>query len=221
MAASSESVVSTAILSTRSEEAHWFSFRGEVLELQHSLAASLFDDSEKNDKGSSSITKHIKKKADATKSSGRDKSANIDSKVTREQVESSTNEDELQLKYRNYQDVKFPQSQLQLSPLQEFDDSNEIPDYEEHYGSTSQAQHHYLELIGMEEVDKSICSVNNKNNMSSQGYSPVNNAMSHASQNTNAHSIATQELAEMKLKLALTESERDELEFELMQRRHK
>ena len=43
--------------------------------------------------------------------------------------------------------------------------------------------------------------------------------MSHNSQNTNAQlSIATQELAEMKLRLALTEMERDELEFELMQR---
>ena len=99
-------------------------------------------------------------------------------------------------------------------------DENEIKNY-----NTTQTNHQYLELIGMEEVDRNICSVNNKANLSSHDNTTTcnnptnaNAIMSHASQNTNALSIATQELAEMKLKLALTESERDELEFELMQR---
>ncbi|KAL9190777.1 hypothetical protein ACHAXT_000483 [Thalassiosira profunda] len=66
-----------------------------------------------------------------------------------------------------------------------------------------------LELIGLEEVDKSF---SGNNPLGKDFASP--NAPSHASQ---ALSVAEHQLAETKLKLAMTESERDELEFRLLQ----
>ena len=76
-----------------------------------------------------------------------------------------------------------------------------------------------VELTGLEEVNKSVHS---RNNIVLGTHDHINlrspaNAPSHTSHTTtNALSIAEQQLAETKLKLALTESERDELEFELM-----
>lgn len=96
----------------------------------------------------------------------------------------------------------------------------------------SNQPHQQLELIGLEKVNNNsgldennnhnidgIVGSGNGNSISSGVnllMSPLN-APSHASQTTNALSIAEQQLAETKLKLAMTESERDELEFQLMQ----
>ena len=77
-----------------------------------------------------------------------------------------------------------------------------------------------VELTGLEEVNKSVHS---RNNIVLGTHDHINlrspaNAPSHTSHTTtNALSIAEQQLAETKLKLALTESERDELEFQLIQ----
>ena len=77
-----------------------------------------------------------------------------------------------------------------------------------------------VELTGLEEVNKSVHS---RNNIALGTGDHINlrspaNAPSHTSHTTtNALSIAEQQLAETKLKLALTESERDELEFQLIQ----
>ena len=77
-----------------------------------------------------------------------------------------------------------------------------------------------VELTGLEEVNKSVHS---RNNIVVGTGDHINlrspaNAPSHTSHTTtNALSIAEQQLAETKLKLALTESERDELEFQLIQ----
>jgi len=70
-------------------------------------------------------------------------------------------------------------------------------------------------LTGLEEVNKSVLHKvgGGTNNL----ISPTN-ATSHASHTTmNALSIAEQSLVETRLKLAMTESERDELEFQLIQ----
>eukprot|EP00984_Skeletonema_dohrnii_P020884 scaffold10292_cov119-Skeletonema_dohrnii-CCMP3373.AAC.5 len=228
MTTSTESIASTATQISRSEEAHWSSFRGEVLQLQQSLVASLFD----NDNGCTSSTKSVKKSRDkntSRKGNEANYSSQADSmtKTNGKQLKAPANANDTQLHHGVTKENKLPQSQLQLSPLEELDDNsefinNESDDSNFNYNAT-QSHHHYLELIGMEEVDRSICSVNNKHNLSSHDNNNVptnNNALSHASQNTNALSIATQELAELKLKLALTESQKDELEFELMQSRH-
>ena len=80
-----------------------------------------------------------------------------------------------------------------------------------------------VELTGLEEVNKSMHSMNNvMNHHDHLLRSPATNALSRESHNTittNALSVAEQQLAETRLKLAMTESERDELEFQLIQRR--
>lgn len=90
------------------------------------------------------------------------------------------------------------------------------------WGGTNTAEteepHRQLELIGLEEVSRSAHSRNNAAGTDHLA-SPINAPQSHASHTTNALSIAEQQLAETRLKLAMTESERDELEFQLMQRR--
>jgi len=226
MTTSTDSIASNTTQISRSEEAHWSSFRGEVLQLQQTLVASLFD----NDNGCTSSTKSVKKsrvKNTSRKGNDANYSSQADpmTKNTGKQLEAPANVNGTQLHHGVTKENKLPQSQLQLSPLEELDDNSELINNESddsNYNATH-SHHHYLELIGMEEVDRSICSVNNKHNLSSHDNNNVpanNNAMSHASQNTTALSIATQELAELKLKLALTESQKDELEFELMQSRH-
>jgi hypothetical protein len=77
--------------------------------------------------------------------------------------------------------------------------------------------HRHLELIGLEEVDKSEYS--RENDHDSNELAPPAHSSPHSSHATTALSMASQQLAETKLKLALTESERDELEFRLMQAR--
>ena len=77
-----------------------------------------------------------------------------------------------------------------------------------------------VELTGLEEVNKSVHSRNNivvgtgdHINLRSPANAPTHT--SHTT--TNALSIAEQQLAETRLRLAMTESERDELEFQLIQ----
>ena len=224
MAASIESMPPQK--SSRSEEAHWSSFRGEVLHLQKSLIESLLvkDDTD----GCLLSTKPVKTSRDDNMNSRKDDTSQINSKAniaSKQIIEAPVDENDTTL--NNYHDTstenKLPQSHLQLSPLEELDDDdnsesiNNDSDNDKNYSTTQPHHHQYLELIGMEEVDRSnLSSHDNHNNYVSTNNT---NTMSHASQNTTALSIATQELAEMKLKLALTESERDELEFELMQSR--
>jgi hypothetical protein len=206
--------------SRKREEAHWNSFRGEVSQLQQTLIESLL----KSDNSSKTAGKKKGDEINITKGSH---AASHDGDETVSAAKNNSKQFEASAQHRENDTIlcndgrkenKLLQSQLQLSPLEELDDSAEIIEDENNDNATQTHHHHYyLELIGMEEVDKSICSVNNKNNLDDI---PMNNAMSHASQNTNALSIATQELAEMKLKLALTESERDELEFELIQSKY-
>ena len=78
--------------------------------------------------------------------------------------------------------------------------------------------HQQLELIGLEEVTtneyhRNNCQCDNKVEQHAQ-------SSAHSSHATmDALSITVQQLAETRLKLALTESERDEMEFQLMQKR--
>mmetsp|Transcript_4128 Transcript_4128/g.9270 ORF Transcript_4128/g.9270 Transcript_4128/m.9270 type:complete len:241 (+) Transcript_4128:107-829(+) len=104
-----------------------------------------------------------------------------------------------------------------LDPRNSWEHDNTIlePEIEQ-----QQQQQQHLELIGLEEVNKGAYSRNiitTGGNHTIAASSPANTQLSHASHATMALSMAEHELAEMKLKLAMTESERDELEFKLMQ----
>jgi hypothetical protein len=81
----------------------------------------------------------------------------------------------------------------------------------------NRSQHRHLELIGLEGVDKSEYS--RENHHVSDELTPPDHSSAHSSRATIALSMAAQQLAETRLKLALTESERDEFEFRLMQGR--
>ena len=78
--------------------------------------------------------------------------------------------------------------------------------------------HRHLQLIGLEEVttneyNRNNCQCDNEHEQHAQ-------SSAHSSHATmDALSITAQQLAETRLKLALTESERDEMEFQLMQKR--
>ena len=78
--------------------------------------------------------------------------------------------------------------------------------------------HQHLQLIGLEEVttneyNRNNCQCDNEHEQHAQ-------SSAHSSHATmDALSITAQQLAETRLKLALTESERDEMEFQLMQKR--
>ena len=84
----------------------------------------------------------------------------------------------------------------------------------EDFNSTK--SHRHLELIGLDEVDRSVY---NRNNQADNELEQHAQSSAHSTHSTMALSITAQQLSEMRLKLALTESERDELEFQLMQKR--
>lgn len=94
-------------------------------------------------------------------------------------------------KNANPQEVGQNRSRDELDHSEETNDNNE-----------RKQTHNHLELIGLEEVGNELL---------------LPASPSRESHATNALSVAEQQLAETKFKLAMTESERDELEFQLMQ----
>ncbi|KAL7536375.1 hypothetical protein ACHAXR_010634 [Thalassiosira sp. AJA248-18] len=192
------------------EEAHWSSFRSAVLDLQHMMLSehsSVPTETEENSKNErrggndhlperngipppdEDIQRHRKNGYSSSLSSSKQKTA-------RETPQSAL--DGIGMKEDAYNENTKPESGSW--------DGASI--------ETKHQSHQHLELIGLEEVNKIMYSRNNT--VGSDLISPAN-APSHASHTTNALSIAEQQLAETKLKLAMTESERDELEFQLMQ----
>lgn len=180
------------IMTLSKEEAHWSSFRSAVAGLQHALTALSFS-----------------VEADTKCSSSTERERHVDD------VNSSTKYDRRNTAPRNRQ----PQSGSN-DPCNE----DATTHYHSHYlfkdrwddGNIEmdESRHRHLELIGLEEVEKGACSMNN--HVGNERIPPPHSSVqsSHA---TVALSMTTQQLAETRLKLALTESERDELEFRLMQ----
>lgn len=107
------------------------------------------------------------------------------------------------------------ESEEQQNYVEEFASRNPSHNATIEYNPT----HRYLELTGLEEVNKGEYDRNLSSHLS-----PENNLTSpthlgsHTSHTTNPLSMAEQQLADTRLKLAITESERDELEFRLMQK---
>ena len=99
-----------------------------------------------------------------------------------------------------------PQDVGQNRSHDELDHSEETID-----NSKRKQTHQQLELFGVEEVvTKSVNNIGGNELLLPASPSRESHA-------TNALSVAEQQLAETKFKLAMTESERDELEFQLMQ----
>ncbi len=189
------------------EEAHWLSFRSAVFGIQSSLAEQVqpqANDSLANrgDEGPDHMNNNTQQNTEGITASA---DASRHDEVIREPqsatLNDSTNNNE-------------PTSQSNEKGKTSAGGDNEaIYNSWEDASNMQKEQCQHLELIGLEEVNKSA---NSRNNTLNALVSPAN-APSHTSHTTNALSIAEQQLAETRLKLAMTESERDELEFQLMQ----
>ncbi|KAL3757279.1 hypothetical protein ACHAWU_008440 [Discostella pseudostelligera] len=186
------------------EEVHWSSFRSAVVCLQHTLSkvaqvsprATLPDDVE-----------HI---TDSTT----DENSRQGSNNSAYRRIDSDHEPQSALDNDGYNETASHlfQPQYIISNSTQWGDTNNIE---------TNSSHRQLELIGLEQVH------NNNNSWNGIAVdiidtdhliSPTHGGVpSHASHTTNALSIAEQQLAETRLKLAMTESERDELEFQLIQ----
>ena len=203
------------------EEAHWASFRSAVGSLQQLLLVhvnnNIGDGDETNTDDNSNMrdanqlhisssTSNEKKTARMIKSqSALDDTYQVDKTTHQYGTTSIAAQEKHDNNLVNDENDETNQSHqnLELNSLEEGKETNKS-----------------VELTGLEEVNKSVHS---RNNIVLGTGDHINlrspaNAPSHTSHTTtNALSIAEQQLAETKLKLALTESERDELEFQLIQ----
>mmetsp|Transcript_20977 Transcript_20977/g.44904 ORF Transcript_20977/g.44904 Transcript_20977/m.44904 type:complete len:192 (+) Transcript_20977:21-596(+) len=186
------------------EEAHWSSFRIAVVDLQHTLRGYSPAPMASRDISISHArrgSKDIRSLSNGGPPSSM-KLAKQDHLFRRENPQSAL---------EDIVDVNPDSFKENPNPLDEVNHKNLWDDTKREPNQT----HQHLELIGLEQVvNKNV--FRNKtlaNNLSSPA-----KPLSHASHTTNALSMTEQQLAETRLKLAMTESERDELEFQLMQR---
>lgn len=182
------------IMTFSKEEAHWSSFRSAVAGLQHSLRELSFSVEAKTERCGSAVRGRLVDDANSSiKYDGRSTAPR--NRQPQSGSDDLCNEDATTHHHPHYYLIK-----------DRWDDENiEIDE--------SRCQH--LELIGLEEVTRGACSMNNHVGNECIVHPPHSSVQS--SHATVALSIAAQQLAEARLKLALTESERDELEFRLMQ----
>ena len=202
------------------EEAHWASFRSAVGSLQQLLVHvnnNIGEGDETNtiDNGNmqgmnqlhiNSSTSNEKKTAriinpqSALDDTYQDKITQITHEYGTTSIAAQQRNDKNSWDEANETNQSHPN--LELNSLEEGEDTNRS-----------------VELTGLEEVNRSVHSRNNivlgtgdHINLTSPA-----NAPSHTSHTTTMLSQAEQQLAETRLKLAMTESERDELEFQLIQ----
>ena len=179
------------------EEAHWSSFRSAIAGLQRTLrtqAPSALGDAECDGDDPRVIDK-----------TGYISTDNHDAKRNHKDGNSSRQMNHARTEGEKRQSNR-PQKEFNL-PKDELGTSNMIMNDSNDTGTEKEANNR-LELIGLDEV-------NTDNDLI---LSPASAAPSHTSHDTaSALSMAEQQLAELRLKLAMTESERDELEFRLMQ----
>ena len=204
------------------EEAHWASFRSAVGSLQQLLLVHVNNNIGDGDETNTDDNSHIMQDMNQlhiTSSTSNEKKAAIILKPQSAldsdtyQVEKTTHHGRTSIAAQKKNDkntwddkneeTNQSHQNLELDSLEGVEETNKS-----------------VELTGLEEVNKSVHS---RNNIVVGTGDHINlrspaNAPSHTSHTTtNALSIAEQQLAETKLKLALTESERDELEFQLIQ----
>ncbi|KAL3765832.1 hypothetical protein ACHAW5_004149 [Stephanodiscus triporus] len=169
------------------EEAHWSSFRSAVAGVQQLLTGLSFSDEAEMERSSGHARKELY-------------GSNVNSSSASSRDAQSTKPQSGLCNERATQPYLPPQD----ISKNRWDGGNiEISE-----------SHRHLELIGLEEVDKSAYGRNN--HVGNELFPPALSS-AHSSHATTSLSIAVQQLVETKLKLALTESERDELDFQLMQ----
>ncbi len=188
---------SSAMANTKEEE-HWSSFRSAVAYLQHKLS-----------KVAPRSKENVESSGMTNDGPHRRNSISIYRKF-----DSSHDEHLSAFNTDACNECASPQLRPQdiTSNNNHWDDTNSID---------AHLVHRRLELIGLEKVHNNISWNGNAIDILDTGYleSPAHGggAPSHASYATNALSITEQQLAETRLRLAMTESERDELEFQLIQ----
>ena len=202
------------------EEAHWASFRSAVGSLQQLLLVHVNNNIGDGDETNTDDNSNMR---DANQLHISSSTSN--EKKTARMIKSQSALDD------TYQDKTTHQYGTTSIAAQEKHDNNLVNDENDETNQSHQnlelnsleegkETNKSVELTGLEEVNKSVHS---RNNIVVGTGDHINlrspaNAPSHTSHTTtNALSIAEQQLAETKLKLALTESERDELEFQLIQ----
>ena len=201
------------------EEAHWASFRSAVGNLQQTLLMNNLDDAKENEVNGQNTPQHAKNTSTSTSMKQHDAKQNIKLRnhagdIPSSNVKEENSRPDTWAEEDNDETYQNHQQYLVLSSLDE-------EEYEQDDDVLNKSS---VELTGLEEVNKSMHSMNNVMNHHDLLRSPATtNALSrtesHNTTTTNALSVAEQKLAETRLKLAMTESERDELEFQLIQRR--
>mmetsp|Transcript_330 Transcript_330/g.645 ORF Transcript_330/g.645 Transcript_330/m.645 type:complete len:205 (-) Transcript_330:41-655(-) len=192
------------------EEAHWSSFRSAVVGLQHSLGEHAPAPTEIGDSSSSSSSRYHARRSTNIRPEEKGVPPTSDDccNSTPRANPQSALEGVDAMNANAWKENAKPQNNAvgELETITSWDDTRNI--------ETNQ-KHQVMELIGLEEVNKGLYSRNNTrgNDLFSPAHAP-----SHTSHTTDALSIAEQQLAETKLKLFMTEAERDELEFQLMQK---
>ena len=190
------------------EEAHWSSFRSAVFAIQSTLAQQPSGAPQANklanigSKSPDHINDNMQRNTEDTTGSAASRHDEVIRESQSAMLDATSNK-------------TTPQSN-ELDTTNMGVDNEETCDSWEDTNNNTQAQsHRQLELVGLEEVNKSANSRNNT--LGNNALISPANAPSHTSHTTNALSVAEQQLAETRLKLAMTEAERDELEFQLMQ----
>jgi hypothetical protein len=192
------------------EEAHWSSFRSAVVSFQQSLEEHSRAPTTEN-RGSSG--RHAERSSDIADIRPEEKAcppARDGNCVScREENSRFVSEGTPTSPKKSTKDTKKEHHKAKTIINDSWDRENTTSTNQVHH------QHQQLELIGLEEVDKDV----NKNKARCSEFLSPANELSQTSHtdHTSALSIAEQRLAEVKLKLSMTEAERDELEFQLMQ----
>ncbi|EED95510.1 predicted protein [Thalassiosira pseudonana CCMP1335] len=188
-----------AIPTSRREEQHWTSFRSAVVCLQQKLGEQMSEDPPVDDAKCGQIQHcYI------------DDEERDDFSVSSDILGSDTQQPQLvsvQIQHGS------SASSLHNNPQEEESTNNNNRNNNNNSNKNNSSTHRF-DFSGLEEVNKSICS--NNNTIEELMVSPLNAETNTSQTATVALSLAESQLAEMKLKLAMTESERDELEFELM-----
>lgn len=177
------------------EEEHWTSFRSAVVRLQYTLSKLLTTANVESSGSMNDGCLYQRKKNTVTQKFG--SSCELQSEMNRDEF------------YECASHPHQPQDTTSNNILR--NDTNTID---------TNSDPRQLQLIGLEKVQINSSWNGDTINMVDTDHliSPAHGGVpSNASYATNSLSIAEQQLAETRLKLAMTESERDELEFQLIQ----
>jgi len=202
-----------AIPTSRREEQHWTSFRSAVVCLQQKLGEQMSEDPPVDDAKCEQI-QHCyiddEERDDFSVSSDILGSDTQQPQLVSVQIQHGSSASSL---HNNPQEEESTNNNNRNNNNNNNNRNNNNNNSNSNSNKNNSSTHRF-DFSGLEEVNKSICS--NNNTIEELMVSPLNAETNTSQTATVALSLAESQLAEMKLKLAMTESERDELEFELM-----